>query len=110
MEKIIDFAADGTVRSLHQDSFNLGFLGDQKIERATDIVFNESTQKWNIRVLGPGRNWSSSWLSEFDGYDEARGFEVKWINRCMEIGADWRAGSSIATAIAEELRKEHDKR
>lgn len=107
MDKVIDFAPNGTVSSLHQDAFSLGFLGNQHIERATDITFNEATQKWNIRVLGP-REWSASYLSGFDEYDEARRFEVAWINICMFVGADWKAGDEASRQFAENLRRGRD--
>jgi len=104
MEKVIEFRPDGKVTSLHQEAFNLRFLGAQKITRATDIVFNEATQLWNIRVLGRGYDWSASYLSRFESYETAREFEVEWINHCMEVGADWQGGSSLARSLALTLR------
>lgn len=109
MEKIIEFAPSGAVFSLHQDGFNLGFLGPQKIERATDIQFNETRQNWDIYVLpqgetGGGFHWTIPSLRAFTAYDEARRFEVAWINLCMIYSADWRAGDERSRDIADDLR------
>lgn len=83
MEHVIDVTPDGLVQSLHNDSFNLGFLGDQKIERASDIRFDEATQTWGIWLKeGDGFIEPGAYLSGFDSYDYARRFEVLYLNYC----------------------------
>jgi hypothetical protein len=111
MEKIINFSPEGVVTSLHQDAFPLGFLGPQKIARATDIRFNEEFQEWDIYVVPEGdatEMWTVPPLRGFAGYDEARRFEVKWINRCMSFGMDWRGGDVLSIELADALRPVHD--
>jgi len=57
-ELVIDFKNDGSVESLHMDGFDLGFLGDKKVFRQTDIPFCSDTQKWNLVYL-VGGDWPS---------------------------------------------------
>lgn len=109
MEKIIDFAPDGRVTSLHQDAFDLGFLGAQKIERATDIRFDTTRQEWDIYVLAEaghpeGYHWTIPSLRGFAKYDTAREFEVEWINACMLVSADWKQGTPAAMGLADQIR------
>lgn len=105
MEKVIDFSPSGAVSSLHHDEFDLGFLGAQRIHRATDIRFAESTQRWGIYVLREdGYHWTIPSLMGFLWYDDARRFEVTWINECIARGANWRKGDNVAMVVADLLR------
>ncbi len=47
---VIDFLPNGHVEAMHNDAFTLAFLGRQNIERATEIKFNEESQKWDIHL------------------------------------------------------------
>lgn len=89
---IIDFSPDGQVQAMHNDRFNLGFLGNQSIERASEIKFNETTQTWgiwlhrgdhhvNFRDLTPF-NPPVPGADGFTDYERARQVEVKWLNLC----------------------------
>lgn len=103
MEKVIAITPEGVVSSLHQDEFSLSFLGEQKIRRATDITFNEKTQKWDIHYIVyeggiPLDTVTSEPLCGFDWYDEARKFEVLWLNECTmrSVSPLYAAGMQIA--------------
>lgn len=78
---VIDVGVTGKVGSMHFDEFNLAFLGERKIKRASDIVFSG---KWDIYMDdGTGAfTVTSPLISGFDNYEEARRFEVKWLNEC----------------------------
>lgn len=98
-ELIIDITEKGQVQSLHMDEFDLGFLGDKKITRASNIVFNELTQMWNI-ILPKDESPS---VSFFECYEEAREFEIKWLQRCRKHGVSPYSleGQELVRDIAE---------
>lgn len=82
---VIEVGTTGVVRALHSDKFDLGFLGPKSIERQTEIRFNEDVQKWDIHYLitgGYGDTVNAPSLNNFEGYEEARKFEVLWVNAC----------------------------
>lgn len=101
---VIEIDCTGKTSALHMDGFDLGFLGDKAIHRQSDILFNAATQKWNIRyLLADGSSVSSDSLSGFSSYEEARHFEVKWLNDCRLTGdaPDGINGMSIAEMLRE---------
>lgn len=104
-ELVIEISGGGQVASLHMDAFDLGFLGDKRIRRQTDIVFDaESNQKWDIQYLDNGTAVPGTRsLSGFDTYEDARSFEVKWLNQCRLYGVD--PTSAEGQAYADELRE-----
>lgn len=87
-ELVISFSDDGTVESMTSDAFPLDFLGRQSVRRATEIVFNEQNQNWEISLClydGDGKLTGYHTPPEakgFKGYDLARAVEVKWLNLC----------------------------
>lgn len=104
-ELVIEFQPTGKVLSMHQDEFDLGFLGNKRIRRQTEIVFRESNQKWGIKYLIDGDTDCpviAPALEEFDGYEEARNFEVRWVNQCRLYGIS--PASIIGLEYAKHLR------
>jgi len=97
-EKVIDFGADGQVSSMHQDEFNLGFLGNQHIKRASEIKFNEALQKWEIQLPVGGGYETVKECPTFDSYNAARSYEVLWMNCCRKnaVEPDSEAGRKLA--------------
>lgn len=86
-ELVIDFKNDGEVSALHMDGFDLGFLGDKKVFRQSDITFCPDTQKWNLVYLVNGdQPFMHTVLCGFPAYDIARKFEVNWLNDCRLQG------------------------
>ena len=83
-EIVIDINQVGGAQGMHFDKFSLGFLGRQKITRASEILFNEDTQLWDIWI--PGGH--ESCVTGFSGYDEARSFEVQWLQECRKQGVE----------------------
>lgn len=82
-ELVIEVGATGRVAAMHTDKFDLGFLGDKKIRRQTEIVFCEESQLWDIvYIADDGMHHGHACLDGFGGYEEAREFEVRWINAC----------------------------
>lgn len=82
-ELVIEIGGTGKVSAMHSDKFDLGFLGDKKIRRQTEILFCEDTQLWDIVYIAEdGTHEGSEYLDGFKGYEEAREFEVHWINQC----------------------------
>ena len=82
---VISFDEDGGVNAMHRDQFDLGFLGPQKIERASEIKFNETTQLWDIYLPIPVHDqfrWVTSPAAQgFTSYNVARAAEVAWLER-----------------------------
>lgn len=88
-ELVIEFKNDGAVEALHMDAFDLAFLGTKKVFRQTDIVFDETTQLWNLvyLVYGSTRHYDDR-LQGFSSYESARDKEVQWLNDCRLCGID----------------------
>lgn len=103
---VYDFSPEGKVEGMHHDCFSLGFLGTQKIQRASDIRFNEETQQWDIWLFSSDE-WQAptASLQGFAGYDAARRFEVLALNTCRKLGLrpTSPAGDSAIRAIRDAL-------
>jgi hypothetical protein len=82
-EIVIDINPTGKVEGMHFDQFDLGFLGDKRVERASEIMHNSTTQKWDIVLPGMTLPVCDS-VQGFDGYDTARNFEVSWLQACRK--------------------------
>ena len=88
MEHVIIIGTTGAVKSMHNDRFNLGFLGQQFIDRASDIRFNEVTQSWGIwfKVRGDFHPPALPSHYGFDSYETARQVEVRIMNESLKTG------------------------
>lgn len=101
---VIDFTPSGGVEAMYRDSFSLGFLGQQQVARASDIKHNAETQKWDIHLADPLHADRFIFVPEatgFDGYDEARKMEVRWLELCRLQGVQPldTTGKKILTAL-----------
>jgi hypothetical protein len=105
MEIVLSIDGTGTVQGLYHDSFNPGFLGAQRVVRQTDILFHEPSQSWAIEYLRDGAPspCNSDALRGFGTYEEARGFEVRWLNTCRFMGITDPAAPD-GLRVAESLR------
>lgn len=83
-ELVIEIDCTGTTQALHMDGFDLSFLGDKKITRQTEILFDEEGQYWKVVYLCAGHFTHA--ISGFLSYEKARAFEVSWINECRLLG------------------------
>ncbi len=102
-EIVVTIRPTGVVTALHFDEFDLGFLGDKKIGRASSIKFDESDQSFYILVTGETN--PPEVARGFGGYDIARNFEVEWLQACMKA-ENVRPHSAIGLALAATIR--HD--
>jgi hypothetical protein len=50
-EHIIVFTPEGTARCLWTEALPLGELGRLEVERASEVEFNDNTQKWEVRLV-----------------------------------------------------------
>lgn len=102
-ELVYDFSPQGKVQGMHHDCFNLGFLGAQSIQRASDIRFDTDTQTWGI-WLAQGEEFVSPApaLSGFNSYETARKFEVQALNACRLFSAS--ALEEMGIKIIQALR------
>lgn len=90
-ELVIDFKPTGRVQALHMDAFDLGFLGKKETYRQTDIVFDSDSQLWNLEYFvngNPSNRYFADELQGFATYDEAREYEVRWLNNCRLINVE----------------------
>ena len=89
MEHVIVINPNGAVKSVHNDKFNLGFLGPQTIQRASDIRFDEDSQTWGIwfKVRGDFHPPALPSHYGFDSYETARQVEVRIMNESMKTGS-----------------------
>lgn len=85
-EIVLDFDSNGQAQGMHFDQFDLGFLGDKHVTRASEIVYNDTTQLWDV-VL-PNQGIAHTPLQGFSGYDVARAFEVQWLQECRKREVD----------------------
>lgn len=99
-EMVLSFDG-GRVEGMYFDDFPLDFLeGAIRITRATDIRFNETTQDWEIVLIGQDAPVSNA-VKGFKKYEEARKFEVLWLQTCRkrEIDPDTADGEAVAAAL-----------
>lgn len=87
-QMVISVDTSGRVESMHFDNFNLAFLGKREIKRASDITFDPNSGTWDIFMNdGTGAfTKTAPDISGFSDYEEARRFEVKWLNECRLRG------------------------
>lgn len=90
MEHVIVINPNGAVKSVHNDKFNLGFLGPQTIQRASDIRFDEDSQTWGIWFSIEGQFVPPQQPSHsgFDSYEAARVKEVEVMNEALKAGLE----------------------
>jgi hypothetical protein len=108
---VIDFFPTGEVEAMHNDKFDLSFLGPQRIYRATEIKFNEGTQKWAIcEPMTTLDDWGAfaayPGADGFATYEGARMVEVEWLNeaRLMGVQFDSQWGTAILYSIRDERK------
>jgi hypothetical protein len=80
---VIDFKPTGEVEAMHNDKFDLGFLGEKLVYRETDIKFDTKTQKWAIWPRleeDQDHYYGIACARGFATYEGARQAEVAWIN------------------------------
>lgn len=102
-EIVIDLSAGGQAQALHMDEFPLGFLGKMRMERASNLVFNESTQLWDV-VLPQA---TTARASGFRSYELARDFEVEFLQTCRTLRVD--PASEKADKYVTILRPAYDR-
>lgn len=100
---VIDISPLGVAQAMHMDEFPLGFLGDARVTRASEIHFNEETQLWDIILPGMEAPLCRATVG-FNGYDEARKFEVFWLQNCRR--GEVSPYTLEAAARAQKLREE----
>ena len=89
-KQVIRISPDGTASTIANSLIDLRLLGSVKIDRVSDIKFDESTQMWRIqfdcRRIDPtgdyGLQDKVSGLS-FDTYQEAVDKEVEVLNEYL---------------------------
>lgn len=107
---VVNIDPTGTVRAMHRDEFNLGFLGKQEIKRASEIKFDEGNQLWDIYIPPkdglPVEQWHTFiYIRGFSTYKKARDFEVLWLEHCaLECIVPL---SSCGMELAEKLRRDY---
>lgn len=81
-ELVVTIEESGRAHGLETPDFNLAVLGPKSVKRATSIEFEEATQKWDVIVCGHENDGHPIVSMGFGTYEEARQFEVDWLQRC----------------------------
>ena len=84
MDYVISIAPDGEINHTLKDSFfNTRFLGDRKINRMTEILFDEDKQKFFIKWMVWFNEDDTENLNKlsFDTYEEAVAYEIEVVER-----------------------------
>jgi hypothetical protein len=81
---VVDIGPAGSAHAMHFDDFDLGFLGDKQVERASEIVYSTASGLWNIILAGETHPVPEA--KGFAGYEVARRFEVEWFQEARESG------------------------
>lgn len=101
-ELVIDFSESGEAQAMHMDEFDLGFLGDKVVERATEIKFDAATQTWGLYLPAEG-GWAAVETGMgFSSYEVARLHEVAWLNTCRALGIE--PGGSRGLSMLTQVR------
>lgn len=98
---VIDLSPEGAASGMHFDGFPLGFLGKMQVARASEIVFNEHNQQWDIDLYGANESERFT-IEGFPGYDLAREFEVDFVQLCRSQGES--ATGTFARSFAAGLQ------
>lgn len=102
--KVVSVTPEGGLKGLHFDDFDLGQFGNKTVKRASEIFFNDMAQHWD--VLLPNQYHPFLSASGFKSYEEARNFEVIWLQECAMRGID--AYSNLGEEVAGEIREGFD--
>lgn len=100
---VIDINRDGGVQSMYrEDALQLGSLGHQSIQRASDLVFHEDTQDFAIHLASghaSGGHFSPPVpeATGFPTYQAAREMEVRWLEmaRLHDVAPASREGRCL---------------
>lgn len=83
MEHVISITPGGNVSAMYSDVFSLAFLGRQRIQRASEVLWDEEAQSWSIWF---DKAKPLTLFSGFASYEVARAFEVKAMNYHFRTG------------------------
>lgn len=102
-QMVISIDNSGKVEAMHNDAFDLSFLGKREIRRASDIVFEDDA--WTIKLNdGNGAfTVTSPALRGFGEYETARKFEVQWLNTCRLLEIDPTSDKGLHE-VAQQIR------
>ncbi len=103
---VIDVEADGAVHSMYRENvLQLDFLGKQSVRRASDLIFNDDTQMFDIH-LAEGSTFMPPVpeARDFPTYEAAREMEVRWLE--MSRLHDVRPSSPEGRCLLAHLRSE----
>lgn len=106
-ELVLTIAPTGAVAGLLMDDvLDTKFLGDQKIERASVIEFDQQDQ--SFYVLPTGKPETVPQGRGFKGYEIAREFEVAWLQACT-LADKCDPYSDQGLKIADAIRRSHSR-
>jgi len=74
----IYFDTEGNIKGLYSNVLADLNLGNMNIRRASNVEFNNETQKWEVDVIGEGI------LAKFDSRQEALDWEVQYLESKIE--------------------------
>jgi len=107
-EHVINIGPTGHTHALYKEGMDLTCLGPMKVHRASDLVFDEEHQCWNVVPIDTRgvRHFNYVALSNFPSYEAARKFEVRWLNACLLHSMDPYSQEGLRR-FAQEQRRVH---
>lgn len=89
MRHVIDFNAAGTVSAQYREGGrSIGFLGKQKITRASEVLHDFESQTFYVVIEEDNEDKIIPPCAKgFLTYEEGREFEAAWLDECRIAGA-----------------------
>lgn len=99
--EVITVGGTGSLTSMHSDTGVLNKLGSMSIQRATEILYHEKSGKWYIDpMLGDSAvEELPEALTGFNGYNNARAFEVAWVKTCHATSCDIKTDKQVCQYV-----------
>ena len=85
---VMTIKSDGETSMLQSDKFDIRFLGRMKMERASNIVFDYDDQMYRILIAEREDEKHPDELRNFPLYDEAKTFEVMYLQSARLLNLD----------------------
>lgn len=98
---VLDIGERGQIEGLYDDSMPLSSLnsGEVSMSRASKIEWDDMKQRWYVSLMNGIIPHIVTKPNGFESYEEARNFEVRFLNKCREEDVDY-----YSTALQDKNR------
>lgn len=88
LKHVIQCMPDGSIQMTLKDKELKPFNGHRQIDRMTEILFDETLQKFYVLWRFSRRGITDQPMQLFDTYEDAIDYEVQMINKARLTGTD----------------------